>query len=749
MLCAALVAACSSDRSPVVSTEINLDIVHPSDSGDLGFTIDRVDYRITCTGNPPGSFPIPPADTTGTDVDFDDSVDISGAFEVVDTRVPPLWMATMDLPPGLCTLTMLVFEAEEVVCIGSETLTIVEDETAKFDIVLVCSLSVDLPSGALDAQVDIEFVIGNLCPQLFSFMAIPGTVDINTIPPRTRLEYRSLDPDGTCGANCEPEICTTDSPPVCSPSVYNADDPRCDPEFGGDPSNPACQDGSASGLVCTLYATSTATGAAGGNFISPVDGVTPVGPSLAINLDELGFAGTGVAAPGADVLYECDPALPGSITMDVICGDGDPLCNRAEAMTVTCPGQNYCESNPVDCSAPSDCTADGVCDPLCDPLGTCERCPGQGDVLAAGSACASTGNVCDGAGACVECLDADNAGTPITNPNCDSAPVDCLEPSVCSGNVCQPRGASPAGTPCFNGECDGTGDDGDGGGAADCQFVAIDPPAATQSLTLGCTDSSSADTSILSFDLTVDPSPVVSASAVTADLDGVAELSEPFLDTVQDTVSGGVSKVALIDLQATVRLRSGGTGADVALVSEPIATTCAADGAACDPANDAASVPGARANTDCLPQSASNPCSRFVPIPTSTDCTEGGVCDSLGKLDTQCALNGFCVTDALSLPLQASSGSYTADTSGEMRFGWDDASTGATVAGDGTWSLPAVAFSDPVGPNGLRVNAGGLAVGFECTMGVPSDDPTHGVGVPDQSSPTPDALLIEFPIQVP
>ena len=53
-----------------------------------------------------------------------------------------------------------------------------------------------------------------------------------------------------------------------------------------------------------------------------------------------------------------------------------------------------------------------------------------------------------------------------------------------------------------------------------------------------------------------------------------------------------------------------------------------------------------------------------------------------------------------------------------MRFGWDDASTGATVAGDGTWTLPAAVFTAPVGPNGLRVNADGLSVALECTMAV-------------------------------
>lgn len=738
LLCAASLAACTSDSAVVVPTEVNLDIVHPDGaSTDLGFSIDRVDYRVTCGSNAPGDFPIPPADTSGTLVGFDDSVDMSGAFEIIDTRDPPIWQAAMDLPPGDCTLTMAVWDTDEIVCVGSQTLTIVESASTKFDIVLVCSLSVTLPGGGLNADVSFEFVIGNLCPRLFSLMAIPTTVDISAIPPRTRVEFRSLDPDEGCGNNCQPQTCTTDVPPVCSPSVYNPDDPRCDPQFGGDPSNPDCVDGTASGLVCTMVATPTATATPGGNFVSPVDGSTLVGPSLAINLDDFALDGTGVAVPGADVYYECDTSIPGSVTIDLVCGDGDPFCNRVEQMTVICPGQNFCDSDPIDCSAPSECTADGLCDAFCDPadLANCaepgNRCPGQGDPLPSGTACTTGGNVCDGAGTCVECVD---------DSLCDASPLDCREPSQCVGNVCQPRAFSPVGTPCSNGECDAAGV---------CQFVAIDPPASTESLTLGCTNSVSPNVSLLTFDLSVDPTPVVSNTSLTADFDGVAEFSEAFVDAAQAAVPGGFSKVGLLDLQATVHLRSGGTGPDVALGSETIAYTCADDGAACDPANDQASVPGARPNTDCVPTGSFNPCARHVPVPISTDCAPGGLCDGLGKLASQCDINGFCVTGAIPLPLAADTGSYTADASGTVYFGWDDASTGATVAGDGTWSLPLVAFGDPVGPNGLRVNASGLLVGLECTMGVDSNDPTHGVGVAGKSSPTPDALLVSFPIQVP
>ncbi|HSN70547.1 MAG TPA: hypothetical protein VLT59_03520 [Steroidobacteraceae bacterium] len=731
LLSCALALGCTNDRANVVSTEVNLDIVHPDGSGELAFSIDRVDYRVTCPGTPPGTAPIPPEDTTGTPPVFDDSVDMSGAFEIVDSRVPPIWQATMALPPGECTLTMLVYEDDEVVCVGSETLTIVEGAAVQFDILLVCSLSVEMPDGALRVDGSFEFVEGNLCPHLFTLMAIPSTVDIDTVPARARVEYRSLDPDGTCGSNCKPEVCTTDVPPVCSPSPYNPDDPRCDPAFGGDPLSAACQDGTASGLVCTLTATPTATAVPGGNFVSPTDGTTLVGPSIAVNLEDFALDGTGVTVPGLDVLYQCDTSIPGSVTVNVVCGDGDPMCNRVETITVICPGQNFCDSNPIDCSAPNDCTADGLCDAFCDPATTCERCPGQGDPLPSGTACASTGNVCDGAGNCVECVDASL---------CDATPLDCREPSQCVGNVCQPRGLSPVGTPCSNGECDAAGV---------CQFVAIDPAPEMRALTLGCTNNLTSQVSIIPFDLTVDPPAIVSTVGITAALDGIATFTEGFLDAAQAAIPGGVTKVNLVDLQATVHLRAGGTGPDVPLTNEAIAYTCAEDGAPCDPANDQASVPGSQPNTHCVPTGSFNPCGRFVAVPTSTDCTAGGVCDGLGKLGSQCNVNGFCVTGDLPLPLEATTGSYSVNASGQMRFGWDDASTGATLDVDGTWALPAAVFTAPTGPNGLRVNAEGLSVALECTMAVSSNDPVHGVGVAGKASPTPDELLVSFPIQVP
>ena len=192
--------------------------------------------------------------------------------------------------------------------------------------------------------------------------------------------------------------------------------------------------------------------------------------------------------------------------------------------------------------------------------------------------------------------------------------------------------------------------------------------------------------------------------------------------------------------------------------SSPIAYECFLGRSPCDPANDVLDdppdPPGLRGNTDCEPVAVTNSCGRFVSLPISTECGPEGICAGLGKAgpDSQCVLNGFCVTGALSLRLQEATGRYTADAQGDVLFGWDDESTGATVReegpDEGTWILPEAVYGEPVGPNGFRITVGGFPVALECTMGVDCKDPELGSGcLSFLSSPTPASELISFPIQ--
>jgi len=148
----------------------------------------------------------------------------------------------------------------------------------------------------------------------------------------------------------------------------------------------------------------------------------------------------------------------------------------------------------------------------------------------------------------------------------------------------------------------------------------------------------------------------------------------------------------------------------------------------------------------------------LVEVPTNEDCLPGGVCDGLGHVtgeESQCAKNGFCVTGRVELPLTGPPGSYQADASGSVHFGFDDTpDTGFEIlseggCNDGTWYSEVPDPDDPVGPNGMRAFMGGVPVAIEFIMGEASrlDD---GIDSCDPlASPTPDSNLVRFPIQTP
>ena len=309
--------------------------------------------------------------------------------------------------------------------------------------------------------------------------------------------------------------------------------------------------------------------------------------------------------------------------------------------------------------------------------------------------------------------------------------------------------SEPSGTACdFNGEpghCDGVGN---------CGPV-VDPTApcdpleasCTKIITLGCSGNVVADVTIQTMELTVTPDPLVGGTLVPVSYSGVLVFPEFFMDAAQGGVPGGVTDASLIGAQATVHVRAGATASDVTLIAPEPPGTCLIGQTSCDSANDGPSVPGFQSNTDCVPVGTFNPCQHLIAFPMSFDCGVAGTCAFLGK-SQQCNYNGFCITGPLEIPLQSVATTITPDASGEVLFGWDDQSTGAALNPDGTWNLPPSVFTDPAGPNSIRLNASGLAVALECTMGVDSGGPFGTVPpVPDKASPTPDSHLINFPIQ--
>jgi len=290
---------------------------------------------------------------------------------------------------------------------------------------------------------------------------------------------------------------------------------------------------------------------------------------------------------------------------------------------------------------------------------------------------------------------------------CLAAAVGCSDDSNGGGSGGTAGTGGSAGTGGGGGEAGSAGTGGMGGEAG----MGGGGAPVTKSISLGCTNNVTDDISILEWELSVTPdSDVTGGAAFNADLTGVAFFDEAFLDAAQAVIPGGITEAALVSIAATVHVRSGATGDDVVLVDgvDVPYTGAIPPNPECDPANDLPSVPGARGNSDCVPTGIFNPCNRQVTIPTSDDCADGGVCDGLGKTGagSQCETNGFCVTGPLPLPLNMESGSYTADASGTVLFGWDDENTGATVKPDGTYDLPPAVNADPPEPNGLRVSAG-------------------------------------------
>jgi hypothetical protein len=288
----------------------------------------------------------------------------------------------------------------------------------------------------------------------------------------------------------------------------------------------------------------------------------------------------------------------------------------------------------------------------------------------------------------------------------------------------------------------------------------LPPTADSPILSVGCAiNVSETEGAIANWELTVSPEPIEAGKPFSATLGGFAVFQESFLDDGQVFFSGGVDELDLVELNATVHVRSGATGDDVVLKPAAFPYVCDEDRTACDPANDVVDdpprPPGLRANTDCEPVSPGNQCGRFIGLPISRDCGPGGICTDLGKTgpDSQCEDNGFCITGDLRIPLQEATGQYIAASTGRVLFGWADESTGATVKQDepnkGTWILPEPLYSEPAGPVGFRVNIRGIGTAAECAMAVQCSDPVLGVDCANEqlASPTPSEALLSFPIQ--
>lgn len=317
--CIGLLAACGQQAAPAGNTEINLTIGNNAGptSSELSFEVDRVDYRVTCTGKLPGTYPIPPA-AGGGDYIYDDSVDASGQLEIMEAGNPKVWHTVTNLPPGGCTATLSISQDGEVICSGSEDFTVVEDGSTSVNIEMLCSVSIGLPDGSGNGDADFQYQVGNECPKLFNFSAHPRVLPSDQLT--TTIQTIAEDLDGSCGERCDPQTCTGDNPPVCTP--------------GPDP-----------GLSTTVSSTS--------------------------GLGSFDDANASLAT------FTCDPLFPGPYEICVDLTDGDIDCDKRKCVTVVCP--DLCAG--VVCDDGSECTADrcdrstGLCVNEISPDGiACDSC---------------------------------------------------------------------------------------------------------------------------------------------------------------------------------------------------------------------------------------------------------------------------------------------------------------------------------------------------------------------------------------
>jgi len=411
----------------------------------------------------------------------------------------------------------------------------------------------------------------------------------------------------------------------------------------------------------------------------------------------------------------------------------------------------------------------------------------------AGKVCEGT-RVCDGAGTCVDCVeDADCGVDEVCNNNVCEAAAECMVDedcpqdsnectlNACVGEVCTPVDLD-AGAPCLDVQvCDGAGMcvecnvDADCGPTETCnnnmcQSAAVECGSQSEIVFVACTNSVTTAQSPFPFTLSVNNVPaIIGGQGFAADFDGIGVFPEFFLDAAQGVVPGGVSVAELVDIVSTVQIRSGASGADVPLGPD-LASLDPGPTRLCNFPPDQTCT----ANGDCLGGVCEDPIN-LADLPTSTECGAGGLCDSLGKTGagSQCDLNGFCVTGDLIIEFEAASGSFTADASGEVLFGWADQNVPGLVLcpaaapactqpfmPDGCYDLPSAVFGNPTEPIGIRVNASGLFVPIQCAMAVPGGICASGEGcisdadcstppcteTTDVACPTPDSDLISCPI---
>jgi hypothetical protein len=176
----------------------------------------------------------------------------------------------------------------------------------------------------------------------------------------------------------------------------------------------------------------------------------------------------------------------------------------------------------------------------------------------------------------------------------------------------------------------------------------VDPGPQTLDIDIACVQLITTDVSILPFTLMVDPGPMSAGAPFTAALDGDGQFSEDFMDVAQTVVKCGVRSGKVIELAATVALRTsdgatGATGPDVTLLAyfTQLENRCSLTGAVCTPAGG----PG-----DCAQfPSITNNCVRgWATVPTLDGIPTGNRCNAgAPNAFTSCSADTDCPPDCI------------------------------------------------------------------------------------------------------
>ena len=210
---------CTSQTGPAGgegSARLNLNI--------HGVNVDRVEYTIS------GS----------------DFSDIVGTLPVVDNRQPPVWALITNIPAGTNrTITLRAYDPSgNVICEGSATVDVIEDQTVKVTIQLDCGTTPEDHRGDVEVDGDFNVISQNLCPVLHSTYVGPeqvasgGSVDVEVVagdgvpgdPEGGALTYAW---SATSGSFADPTAshttytCDVDGTQAVSVTVSDGD-PACD-----------------------------------------------------------------------------------------------------------------------------------------------------------------------------------------------------------------------------------------------------------------------------------------------------------------------------------------------------------------------------------------------------------------------------------------------------------------------------------------------------------------------------------------